>query len=222
MHFANIGAPPHDSANNICSNIEVNVTAQDENIPSISNSSVIMSDDIPMRECSQMELNDSYFENYSKIFDTAYMRGAVAFHAKNQASEFSIRNLLRELRIEPACKCCLCKVQFKHNDSLKYCIKKHPVGVCCTRGQSKKRNNQKMYMLQNVCEECLESMTLNTKRSKDKHFHCTFDSCSREFKSIPHLRTHYMKHLKVQNYICPICCMEFSSKSSVKSHQRKH
>lgn len=162
-------------------------------------------------------VSESYYANYQNIYHTLYMEGSVKFHAKRRDRAFSISEYLPN-----DCSCCLCKLRNENGDSHDFCIRKHPLDESCQRGEPRRKNNQLKYCAQTVCNACMSSMTLLSRKSKTKKHKCIFDSCTIQSKSLAALQNHFAKHLKTKLFVCTICEKDYCSKSGLKSHERKH
>ncbi|XP_031623444.1 zinc finger protein 432-like [Contarinia nasturtii] len=158
------------------------------------------------------EIHESYYENYTKTFNTYYMTyKCVKITAEKYARDFSISEFL-------PCSCCLCKLQT--NESFTFCIKDHPCKEPCRQGQSNS-NSRFKYQQKRICEECMSSMILNANKTESKQFRCIFDGCSKKFKNGITLQNHFLKHLNVKNFLCSICGEGFTQ-STIKKHERTH
>lgn len=176
----------------------------------------------------------SYYTNYTNVYNTLYMKSVAKYVGEKLAKKYDqdITNdkvLINEYLSESQrnslieeCSCCLCKKHLKINDTLKLCMSQHPIEEACKNGQPKRKNNQSKYIEYVICDHCMPFMTLNSKRNKNKKFPCCFESCSIELKTKLALQNHYLKHLKVKNFVCPICPKAYSSKSGLKMHERQH
>lgn len=154
--------------------------------------------------------------SYKVVFNSSYMQQAVAYFAQENASDFSINEYLSPDLIEHQqpthCSCCLCQLREKNGCTLDVCIRKHPSTMQCQQIKSKNP----------VCSVCMDSMTLITKRLKNKMYCCIADSCAETLKTLPWLRSHYLKHLKVKWYTCGICEKGYNKKHALKTHERGH
>lgn len=169
------------------------------------------------------EFMESYYENYSPVFDTLHMRGLVKYIAEKYCKDLSINEYLPN-----NCSCCLCRLSIKNDgQSGELCIKDHPFEVQCKSGQPKRKNNDQLkYQTRSVCDECMSSLTLKAKRirtnGKVKELRCCFPSCSVTRKTLKALQNHYIKgHLKTTTYACNICEKGYCSKSALKKHERE-
>lgn len=186
-------------------------------------------------------LNESYYMDYKNIFNTAYMAVVVKYYADKLACDFSISRDLHKnecdaptasatatvekativTSVAAACSCCICQLRIKNGEPFKFCISNHPLGGSCQRGKPKQNNCQLKYYSETVCDECMSSMTLLSKKSKTKKHRCIFDSCAVKL-NLSALRTHLFKHLKIKQFVCTICQKDYCSKSGLKKHERKH
>lgn len=166
-------------------------------------------------------LNDSTeaesMPQHQNVFNTSYMQQAVEYFAQENASEFSIAEflspeLIASTQIEESCSCCLCQLREKNGCTLDVCIRKHPDAVRCQQLQTKGA----------VCNACLDSMVLISKRSKTKQYRCIDRSCRDEFKKSSSLRDHYLKHLKCKMYFCDFCSKTCQTLRALRTHERGH
>lgn len=154
--------------------------------------------------------------SYENVFNTPFMLQSVDYFAHENAAEFSVDEYLppdwtEHGRLDDSCTCCLCRLREKNGCELDVCIRKHPGSVQC----------QQFRTTNSVCDACMESMTLISKRAKANHYRCIDDSCSGTFK-IHSLRTHYLNHLKCKMYFCSFCPKSYNSVRSLKTHERSH
>lgn len=174
---------------------------------------------------------ENEYNKYYNVFNSLFIIGEVNYHQKRFQKYFSLSEDLlfdhqpdeyRGNKTIEKCNCCLCKLRFRCDDT-EICIKKHPLDEECRNGRELQRNNDMLkYQKRNVCDKCMSSMTLNTKKTKTKYFRCRFHPCAIKLKSISALRQHYLDHLKVKNLICHICEKNYKTKSALKMHERKH
>lgn len=192
----------------------------------------------PRNRSSQSPQNRSDGSNYQKVFNTMFIRKEVEFHSRLEKSFTLPESLLLENLADynpeehhgnttngkPRCACCLCRVRHQCENS-EICIENHPLDKSCANGQEwqpKYKGTMLKYQKQHVCDACMSSLTLNTKKTKQKYFRCYFPSCSFQAKSITKLRRHYLDHLKVKEFVCNLCEKDFKSKNGLKMHERKH
>lgn len=156
------------------------------------------------------------------------MSGRAAEMAEKE-SDFSISEYMppeqqSEVPTE-ICMCCLCQLRVKSNGAYDFCIKMHANEQPeCLWGKPSKKNTQQKNQPRNICEECMDSMILNTqkiKAIKSNKYHCCFDSCIKVFTK-PELEKHYFRHLGVKKFKCSICDKDFATKSIVQRHERTH
>lgn len=167
--------------------------------------------------------DDTYIRNYKPVYNTLYMIAVVNYYCK-KTTEFTIKNYAPEA-IQNKCACCFCKNDLINHEGFKDFM--HPHEEACQRDESKPKLTQSKYTKQTICVSCMSFMTINSKKSSDltsknKKYHCCFNSCTDKLKTKAQLQNHYLKHLKVKNFECPICPRVFTSKSGLKLHERKH
>lgn len=169
--------------------------------------------------------SSSMFENstasepmpYEYIFNTPYMQQTVEYFAQEYACEFSIDEylspeLLEYERVKKVCTCCCCKLREKNGCTLDACIRKHPREVHCQQLQTKGA----------ICNACIDSMVLISKRTKTKLYRCIDNSCEDVFKTVPSLRNHYLEHLKCKMYFCNFCSNSYNTIRGLRTHERSH
>lgn len=198
-------------------------------VPVISHPSISIvnetTNDVPINTSSfnhTSKINASYYENFTKVFDTLYMKNMVKKIAERNASDCCITEYLPQ---EDVCSCCLCRLRHKSDGTAyEFCIKKHPTeDTQCGNGMIKRSFKTRFaYQEQTICDNCMSSLTLKSIREhKSKEIRCIFDACSHKLKNKTSLRSHYLKHLNVKKFMCSICERGFS-KSGIKMHERKH
>lgn len=166
-------------------------------------------------ENSHESLGESSQPSWTKMFNTRYMKGVVDDVGKRSARDFSISAYLLNNVTNNACACCLCELHRKTGNDFEFCIRKHPEHDRCTNNQESKQ----VY----ICDECLSSMILNSKRNeRTNQYQCDFDGCTKEVETVSSLKSHYFKHLNVKNFICDFCDNEYSTRAGLQNHERKH
>lgn len=155
--------------------------------------------------------------SYESVFNTSYMQQAIEYFAQENACEFSIAEylspeLIENEQLEDSCSCCLCQLCEKNGSTLDVCIRKHPDTVRCQKLQTKGA----------VCNACMDSMVLISKRNKTKHYRCIDKSCHETFKTLSSLRNHYLKHLKCKMYFCDFCSKTYNTLRDLRIHERSH
>lgn len=170
--------------------------------------------------------------HYEKVFITLYIQGEVKIHSARMQRDFCLDDSFASLLPEDyrhedttngRCICCLCKLRHRCND-IEICIENHPSEKPCTVNDQEMRvkNTMWKYQKKHVCDECMDSLTSHTKKTKSGTFRCRFIPCPIRIKSKVSLRKHYLEHLKVKNFICSICEKDYKSKSGLKKHERTH
>lgn len=173
--------------------------------------------------------------SYEKLFNTVFIRNELEIHNKRLAGTFSLpESLLLDYQSGECrgnstngrrCTCCLCLVRHRCRNT-EICIENHPnnkkMQKCTREHEMQPKNTMLKYQKRHICDECMSSLTLNTKKNKQKKFRCCFLPCSIEIKSIALLRKHYLEHLMVKNFICNVCEKDFKSRAGLKMHESKH
>lgn len=191
----------------------------------------------PSQSSAAASTNRSHVSNYENQFDTMFRCGEIKFHSQRLGNPFSLpESWLSEHLINynyqpdeyhenttngKRCSCCLCTVRHRCGNT-GICIEKHPTDEPCAKDQEMlPKNTMLKYQKRHICDTCMSSLTLNTKKTKQKYFQCCFQSCSIQIKSITSLRTHYLEHLAVKNFICSVCEKNYKSRAGLKKHERE-
>lgn len=165
-------------------------------------------------------------------FNTLYMKTRVQLISKKLASDFSVptedlpSNCIFDTTLR-SCSCCLCHHSHIVGKMYESCIEKHPLKESCRRENplSYQRSTMRTYKKQNVCDECMYTLTANSK-SKKYGYRCIFSSCSHKSyktRKIAELRKHLLRHMGVKkNFVCNICEKSYASSSGLIKHERTH
>lgn len=174
---------------------------------------------------SESEPNHRSYADFNQ-FNTIYMRENVKRIAEQFQCEFSIDEYL-PLQLKMAvCQCCLCKLRQKKHSSIeingKFCIYNDPLKRKCNECHMRKRksNQQTSKELCNTCMSIL--VVLSKKNQQTKEIRCAFSPCLYKTTRTASLKMHYLNHLNIKNYACPMCDRGFSTKSACRKHQQIH
>lgn len=159
----------------------------------------------------------SHFNNPENVFNTSFMKTVVGYFAESNAREFSINEYLSPIAIESVaknCDCCLCKLSIEHSIEHEFCIKKNPYGDHCT--------NELDSNVQTVCDNCMDAMVYTSKKTEIKRFKCGIIGCSAQLKTVCSIRSHFLNHFHIKNFVCCLCEKGYCTRMSLCNHQRNH
>lgn len=147
--------------------------------------------------------------------------GEISFCNSN-SSEFSIKKSWIEKCGK--CTCCLCDAKGRLGPSSglgdSHCKAMAQDAVHCEGTHARLSQLLRQQARNQVCNACVGLLVSGSKKINGK-FECYHSSCDKVFHYKSQLRKHFLTHLNVKNYVCPICNEEFRHSMSVKSHQRK-
>lgn len=114
--------------------------------------------------------------------------------------------------------CCLCLTRSKHSEN------NHNSHICITKDKLLRHCEREDDKLMDLCKCCISSLLVRSKKTKNnqKYFKCKFSFCQFTTKYSSSIRRHYLGHLQIKKFTCPICDRKFVDKSSRDKHQRIH
>lgn len=180
-----------------------------------------------------IRVNDTYYKNYEKVFNTFYMTSRIKTIATEKASDFTILEYLpqkhldyleqQETSLTSNCTCCLCRLRTKSTAAHEFCIKMHPFESLCVGDEDSKKTARLKYYpaQQSICDECIEVMTFKAKKIKGtRRFGCCFDSCDGTRLTKTTLKNHCFEHLDVKKFKCSVCDFSHDRKPAIRKHER--